>query len=44
MKRLILKLAMLVTAFFITGSTMAQPGAPQVQSPVVNKDNSVTFN
>lgn len=39
-----LQLAMLVTAFFITGSTMAQPGGPQVQSPVVNKDNSVTFN
>ncbi|MBP3245743.1 MAG: hypothetical protein J6M59_11695 [Bacteroidaceae bacterium] len=44
MKRLMLQLAMLVTAFFITGSTEAQPGGPQVQSPVVNKDNSVTFN
>ncbi|MBQ3617688.1 MAG: esterase, partial [Bacteroidales bacterium] len=35
-------LALLFAATLQTA--MAQPGVPQVQSPVVNKDNSVTFN
>ena len=38
------KTALLLFAGAIAMQASAQPGAPQVQSPVVNKDNTVTFN
>ena len=40
-----LQFAMLAIAILIAGSVTAQPGGGvQVVSPIVNKDNSVTFN
>jgi len=45
MRRLLLQFAMLVIAILLAGSVTAQPGGqPQAPSPVVNKDNTVTFN
>ena len=38
------KSAMLAAICAMALQISAQPGAPQVQSPVVNKDNTVTFN
>ncbi|MBR2104855.1 MAG: hypothetical protein IJ933_06195, partial [Bacteroidales bacterium] len=45
MKRLMLTFVVLLTAILLAGSVTAQPGGqPQAPSPVVNKDNTVTFN
>ena len=46
MKTLFMHFTFLLVAMMAAGVVMAQPGGgqPQVVSPVVNKDNSVTFN
>ena len=45
MKRLMLQFVVLLTAILLGGSVTAQPGGqPQAPSPIVNKDNTVTFN
>ena len=44
MNHIFRKSALLAAVCAMALQISAQPGGPQVQSPVVNKDNTVTFN